>query len=110
MTLKEYQTKALESRFYSEDSLSAVVYCALAINGEAGEIAEKVKKIIRDNSSIITDTHVYDIAKEIGDVLWYCTALADELGLSLEEIAQINLEKLTDRKSRNAMEGSGDNR
>jgi NTP pyrophosphatase (non-canonical NTP hydrolase) len=78
--------------------------------GEVGEIQGKVKKIIRDAGTVITDETRKEISKEIGDVLWYCAALCRELDLSLEEVAQKNIEKLLSRKERGVLVGNGDNR
>ena len=80
---------------------------ALALVGEAGEIANKFKKILRGDE--IVDPYG-DIAKEAGDVLWYLAGLAEVLGVNLEDIAQNNLDKLADRKRRGAIEGFGDDR
>jgi NTP pyrophosphatase (non-canonical NTP hydrolase) len=74
--------------------------------GEAGEVTEKVKKMLRDGT--VPDKK--EIAKELGDVLWYISALAGDFGISLEEIAQMNYEKLKSRQERNVISGSGDNR
>lgn len=83
-------------------------YPTLGLCGEAGEIANKVKKISRDNLSM--DSVRADIASELGDVLWYAAAVASELGVSLQDIAEANLAKLEDRKQRGVIGGSGDNR
>ena len=78
--------------------------------GEAGEVADKVKKIIRDNSSKINNEKALEIAKEIGDVLWYCATMANDLGFDLETIAKMNYEKLRSRQQRGVISGNGDNR
>jgi NTP pyrophosphatase (non-canonical NTP hydrolase) len=80
------------------------------LSGETGEIAEKVKKIIRDDQGVITDEKRDQIAKEAGDVLWYLSQLATEIDYSLEDIAQMNLDKLASRAARGVLSGSGDNR
>jgi len=86
------------------------VYPTLGLSGETGEIAEKVKKIIRDDQGVITDEKRDQIAKEAGDVLWYLSQLATEIDYSLEDIAQMNLDKLASRAARGVLSGSGDNR
>jgi NTP pyrophosphatase (non-canonical NTP hydrolase) len=106
MKLDEFQMKAEDTAIYPNKY--SIVYPALGLAGEAGEVADKVKKILRDG-----EPHLFykdDIAKELGDVLWYVAILARDLGYSLEEIAQTNLDKLEDRKNRNMLKGSGDNR
>ncbi len=82
----------------------------LGINGEAGEIAEKVKKIIRDKGGKVSAADKAEMAKEIGDVLWYLAVFADHLGLSFDEIAKANLDKLQSRQARGVLGGAGDNR
>lgn len=82
----------------------------LGLVGEAGEIANKVKKIIRDNGGVVTPEQASQIATEVGDVLWYVAALSRELGVDLGEVAQANIQKLTDRQARGVIGGSGDNR
>ena len=78
MTINEYQEKALETAIYPKEY--KVVYPALGMAGEAGEVADKVKKVIRDNNGEISKEKALEIAKEIGDVLWYCATLANDLG------------------------------
>ena len=78
--------------------------------GEAGEVADKVKKVIRDNNQDFTADKKLDIALEVGDVLWYCATMAHDLGFTLEQIAQLNIRKLVSRKERGMLGGSGDNR
>lgn len=108
MTLNEYQQAALETANYPKEY--NIIYPALGMNGEAGEVADKVKKVIRDNNREFTDDRKREIAKEIGDVLWYCAALAHDIGYTLEEIGEMNNAKLRSRKARGVISGSGDNR
>jgi NTP pyrophosphatase (non-canonical NTP hydrolase) len=106
MKLDEYQMRAESTAIYPDEY--RILYPTLGLSGEAGEVADKVKKIVRDG-----EHHLFykdDIAKELGDVLWYVAILARDLGYSLEEIAQTNLDKLEDRKNRNMLKGSGDDR
>jgi len=104
--LNNYQMQARKTAIYPDES--KIVYPALGLSGEAGEVADKVKKIIRDGR---TDALYYgEIAKEIGDVLWYCAVLADDLGFSLQQIAEMNIHKLNSRAAKGTISGSGDNR
>jgi len=82
----------------------------LGLCGEAGECAEKVKKAIRDDGGILTPERTVALASELGDVLWYLAQLATEAGLDLDEVAQLNLDKLAARQAANVLHGSGDNR
>lgn len=107
-TLQEYQDNAINTRMYPQDM--AIPYCALGLTGEAGEVAEKVKKIIRDKGGKVNEEDKQDLKKELGDVLWYVTDMADQLGFTLEEVAQANIDKLQSRKDRGKLGGSGDNR
>jgi NTP pyrophosphatase (non-canonical NTP hydrolase) len=88
----------------------SIIYPALKLAGEAGEVAEKVGKIIRDKSGMINAEDKRAIAKELGDVLWYLNALANEIGADLEAVARMNLTKLAERAERGTIGGSGDNR
>lgn len=115
MKLNDYQTQALPfSLIDKEDDLSAsspsYVAKVLGLVGEAGEVAEKYKKIIRDKGGVVSDADKAELIKELGDVMWYVAVLADYLGVSLEEVAATNLDKLTSRKARGTQHGSGDNR
>ncbi len=107
MTLNEYQEKAMETAIYP----MPIIYPSLGLTGEAGEVSDKVKKVIRDKGG---DFDNYDtrhaIAEEIGDVLWYCATLANDIGFKFEEIGKMNYEKLQSRKERGKIHGSGDNR
>ena len=102
MTFDEYQEFARLTVMYPEDV--KVVYPTLGLCGEVGEVAEKIKKHMRDGRSLV------GVGLELGDVLWYISALADDLGVTLEEIAQANIDKLTGRMERGKLGGSGDDR
>lgn len=108
MTLNEYQQKALETAVYPKEY--KVIYPALGMTGEAGEVADKVKKIIRDNNAELTDEKRKELAMEVGDVLWYCATMSYDLGFTLQEIGEMNYEKLHSRQLRGKLGGSGDNR
>lgn len=113
MKINTYQQWTRETAKYPMEPVEfspSLSYLALGLAGEAGEIANKYKKVIRDNKGNITDDQEQDIISELGDVLWYVARLADELGYSLEDVARINMEKLTDRLSRGTIGGSGDHR
>lgn len=109
MTFEAYQ-KFTESTAIYPNRGSNVVYPTLGLAGESGEVAEKVKKFIRDDASHMSEERRQEIAKELGDVLWYVSQLAAELNFSLEEIAALNVKKLSSRKERGAVHGDGDNR
>jgi len=100
---REYQHKAVSFAIYP--ATHKVLYPALGLCGETGEVAEKVKKQVRDG---VFNRH--EVAKELGDVLWYLSNLANDIGYNLDEIADMNIEKLTSRKNRDKIKGSGDNR
>lgn len=108
MNMNEYQAAALQTAVYPEQM--RIIYPALGMNGEAGEVADKVKKVIRDNNLDFDAEKREAIALEIGDVLWYCATLAHDIGYSLEDVAKKNIDKLASRKKRGALSGSGDNR
>ena len=108
MTLNQYQEKALKTAIYPEDK--KIIYPTLGLTGEAGEVADKVKKVIRDNNQEFTDEKKRQIALEISDVLWYCATLSHDLGYTLGEIGQMNVDKLASRQQRNKIGGSGDER
>lgn len=108
MTLNEYQEGARKTAIYPQET--KIIYPTLGLTGEAGEVADKVKKVIRDNNQQFTDERKQAIALELGDVMWYIASLAHDLGYSLEEIAQMNLDKLASRMNRNQIHGNGDYR
>ena len=109
MNLNDYQYRASKTAIYPKLG-HTVVYPALGLAGEAGEVAEKVKKMCRDDGCVMSEETRKAIALENADCLWYIAAIATELGYTLSEIAEMNLEKLESRKSRGALGGSGDNR
>ena len=109
MKLSEYQSKARVTALYP-DAGSNPYYPALGLGGEVGEVLNKVKKVMRDNGGEITDEFRMDLKKELGDVLWYVAALASELDLDLDEVAEGNIKKLYSRKERGTLKGSGDDR
>jgi NTP pyrophosphatase (non-canonical NTP hydrolase) len=104
----EYQRFSRRTAAYPRDAWLA--YPALGLAGEAGEVAEHVKKVIRDDDGVVADERRAAMAKELGDVLWYVSQLASELGLELEDIARENLEKLFSRQRRGVLSGGGDDR
>ena len=108
MTFNEYQSLAKSTDIYPPDK--ALDCHILGLTNEAGEVAGKLKKIYRDKDGLISPTDVLEIAKELGDVLWYLTCTAYDLEISLEDIAIMNIDKLADRKERNKLGGSGDHR
>ena len=109
MEFSEYQEKARKTAVYPNPG-SNLWYPSLGLCGEAGEIAEKVKRIMRDLEGEISEEYKTSISQEIGDVLWYLANIACELEVNLEDIAQANIEKLYSRKERGVLKGSGDDR
>jgi len=106
--LDMYQKVAKTTAIYPREQ--AIIYPTLGLTGEAGEVANKVKKIIRDGSNSKDEKLVSEIKAEIGDCLWYIAVLADDFNIKLSDIASANLEKLAIRKKNNTIHGSGDNR
>lgn len=104
MDFQEYQDSAKRTAIYPESA--KVTYPLIGLAGEVGEILNKYKKTIRDGTRLDVD----DMASELGDVLWYLSQSATDMGLSLEEIARKNVEKLADRAKRGQLHGSGDHR
>ncbi|PIT94585.1 hypothetical protein COT98_02920 [Candidatus Falkowbacteria bacterium CG10_big_fil_rev_8_21_14_0_10_39_9] len=109
MNFSDYQQAAKKTAFYPNIG-SNFIYPTLGLAGEAGEIANKIKKIIRDKNSQLTDADREDLKSELGDVLWYISQIGVELNITLEDIAQANLIKLSSRQARNVLGGSGDKR
>jgi len=109
MTFQEYQEKSRTTALYPNVGKN-FVYPTLGLAGESGEVAEKIKKALRDEGGVVGLEKRADLEKELGDVLWYVAQLCSELGLSLTDVASKNLEKLFSRKERGVLGGSGDNR
>jgi len=109
MNFQEYQEEASKTAIYP-DKGNNPYYPTLGLCGEAGEVAEKIKKVMRDNGGEICIEKSAEIMKEIGDVLWYIAALCEELDVDMETCAILNIEKLKSRQERGTLHGSGDNR
>ena len=107
--INNYQREARKTAVYPNlgDNLW---YPALGLSGEAGEVAEKIKKVYRDDGGVVSPEKRDEVKKELGDVLWYIANIAVELNITLEEVATYNLQKLADRSNRHVIQGSGDNR
>jgi len=105
----EYQDLTDETAQYPELG-HMIVYPALGLSGEAGEVAEKVKKLMRDRAGVLDEDQRLALAKELGDVLWYVAQTARQAGLSLGDVAKMNVEKLRSRKERGQISGEGDDR
>lgn len=109
MNFSEYQKESRKTAVYPVVGQS-YVYPLLGLLGETGEVAEKIKKIFRDEGQVLTDEKREMLKKELGDVLWYLAQLSTELGLDLDTVAEFNLEKLISRQMRGVIHGNGDNR
>ncbi len=118
-SLDDYQKEAKKTAIYPDEF--KITYPALGLTSEAGEVAGKVKKILRDtpqeiktlndfNNVLRKEAKLKNLAAEIGDVLWYCAVLASDCGLTLSHIANRNIAKLQSRKQRGVLQGSGDDR
>jgi NTP pyrophosphatase (non-canonical NTP hydrolase) len=109
MRISEYQERSRATAVYPRAG-EDLLYPTLGLCGEAGEVAEKVKKMLRDDGGVLSDERREALGKELGDVLWYVAQVATEAGLDLEEVAAGNLDKLLSRRDRDALRGSGDDR
>lgn len=108
MKMSDYQTQASRTAVYNDADV--IIYPALGLISEAGEVAGKVKKVLRDNNGQFDPEKREAIADEVGDVLWYIASLCTDLGIGMEVVAQRNLDKLNSRMARGVIQGSGDNR
>jgi NTP pyrophosphatase (non-canonical NTP hydrolase) len=109
MELSEYQAMSRATAVYPNAG-DDLLYPTLGLCGEAGEVAEKIKKMVRDDAGVLTDERRAALSKELGDVLWYLAQIATEADLELDAIAEANIEKLGSRQRRNVLQGSGDDR
>src|SRR3954466_12961403 len=110
MTFDEYQKQALKTAVINPDPLMDKTIWAMGVAGEAGEVIEKCKKIVAYKEGKISDEELGELAKELGDVVWYIAVLAESLGLSFDDIMERNVHKLQDRQKREVIKGAGDNR
>jgi NTP pyrophosphatase (non-canonical NTP hydrolase) len=108
MNFEDYKEKAKKTAIYPKKS--GIFYTALGLAGEAGEIANKVKKIIRDDNNSISLERRTELINELGDVLWYVAMMCDELYVDMDDVARWNLEKLEKRQKENKLKGEGDKR
>lgn len=109
MGFNEYQKESRKTAIYP-DAGKNFLYPVLGIAGEAGEVADKVKKILREKEGVLDEISREDLKKELGDLLWYMSQLATEIGVSLDDVAQSNIKKTQSRMERGALLGDGDNR
>ena len=109
MNLNEYQKLALRTAS-PKDKKNELFHLLLGLCGESGEIAEKMKKIVRDNNSDFSTVDLDDLKKELGDVLWHIAVITDYFDIKLEDIGDTNIKKLASRLERDKISGSGDNR
>ena len=110
MTFDDYQKQAKTTNTRLDSDPFTPYYFTLGLAGESGEVAEKLKKVIRNHDGDFSKLDLDDFKKELGDVLWYLAMLADHFGLSLDDVANTNLAKLADRKKRDVIKSTGDNR
>jgi len=109
MQFNDYQAQALKTAIYP-DRGSNILYPTLGLCGEAGEVAELIKKMVRDDEGVMTPERRLKLQKELGDVLWYVAVVAQEACISLESVAKVNLDKLSARKELGLIQGSGSDR
>jgi NTP pyrophosphatase (non-canonical NTP hydrolase) len=110
VTFDEYQKQAITTNLTKQDQLQELMQQVLGLGDESGEVLAIFKKWIRDNGADINLLDKQNVAKELGDILWYIAVVAHDLGISFDDIATANIEKLRSRKERGVLNGSGDNR
>ena len=109
MDFDAYQERAWRTAIYPNKGID-YVYPILGLTGEAGEVAEKVKKVIRDDGGVFTEEKLDELKRELGDVLWYVGAICSTFDILMSDVAEQNLQKLALREAQNLIKGSGDNR
>ncbi len=109
MMFSDYQQQSRKTAIYP-DLGNNIVYPTLGLVGEAGEIAEKIKKMLRDDAGELTEERKELLKKELGDVLWYIAQLCTEMGFDMDDVATHNLDKLFSRMDRGKLKGDGDTR
>lgn len=112
MDLDDYQVKAAKTALYEgeEEAKYILMYLSMGLAGETGEVIEKIKKVVRNDKGVVSPERLADLRKELGDVLWYLSQLAKNLGLSLNEVGEANIAKLRDRAERGVLKSEGDAR
>lgn len=110
MNFDDYQKAATTTNLRKEDEFKELMQQVLGLADESGEVLAKFKKWIRDDDADFAKLDRENIKKELGDILWYIAVVADDIGVSLQDIASYNIEKLASRKARGTLSGSGDNR
>ena len=110
MEINEYQKIASSTAIFEHDNVDELIYTALGLAGETGEVVEKIKKIYRNDHGNISEEKREDLKKELGDILWYLSQMARVLDIELSEVAEKNIEKIKDREKRNVLASEGDDR
>jgi NTP pyrophosphatase (non-canonical NTP hydrolase) len=110
MTFDEYQKAALRTNLAKDDKFKELMQQVLGLSDETGEVLALFKKWIRDQDADFSKLDVQSVKKELGDILWYIAVVAEDVGLSMSDIADANIAKLADRQKRGTLRGSGDNR
>jgi NTP pyrophosphatase (non-canonical NTP hydrolase) len=111
MEFDDYQQRASTTALFPKNELEyQTMYLSMGLAGETGEVIEKIKHIIRDADGVVGQEAREGVKKEMGDVLWYLSQLARILGISFDDIASANIEKLADRAQRGVLKGTGDER
>ena len=111
MTLNEFQNHALETAiFQGRGEFTGLMYLGLGLAGEAGEVTDQIKKAWRDDDGELTTERLHALKAELGDVQWYVAVMAADLGMTLDEVARYNRDKLRSRQERGVLHGEGDNR